>query len=183
LYLTRLTENPVCLDEKSFCKLSSNHQEPYATNLGLCGAISCPFQQSSNPVTSQKCACTSPFQGLMIFRAPAFSDVTNPRTFQPLESTLAEYLRSVALYSVQSDTVIIASGTDFNRSDVSKYTACVCTMFSLMYLELLLIHFRCYNWDSNRCFCSYRWTCYGSNICSTAENSQGGSRAICKSFW
>jgi hypothetical protein len=57
----------------------------------------------------------------MIFRAPAFSDVTNPRTFQPLESTLAEYLRSVALYSVQSDTVIIASGTDFNRSDVSKY--------------------------------------------------------------
>jgi hypothetical protein len=137
LYLTRLTENPVCLDDKqSFCKLSSNKQEPYATNLGPCGAISCPFEQSSNPVTSQKCACTSPFQGLMIFRAPAFSDVTNPRTFQPLESTLAEYLSlepgSVALSDVQfgpetplTFTVKIfpLSGMGFNRSDVIRISS------------------------------------------------------------
>jgi hypothetical protein len=185
LYLTRLTENPVCLDSKSFCKLNLNQKEPYVTSLGPCGAISCPFDQSSNPVTSQNCACTNPFQGLMIFRAPAFSDMTNPRAFQPLESTLAEYLSlesgSVALSNVHFSpgaplTFIVkifpVSGTSFNKSDVirissalvnqtysaprsfgpysfiastyfpSKYNACVCTLFCLTYLELLLIHFR-----------------------------------------
>ncbi|GJM92765.1 hypothetical protein PR202_ga09261 [Eleusine coracana subsp. coracana] len=130
-----LTDNPVCLDNNSFCRLQK-HQEPYATSLDPCGAISCPFDQSANPVTSQNCVCTNPFQGLMIFRAPAFSDVTNPRTFQPLESTLAEYLSlergSIALSNVQfgpgapltfTVKVFPVSGTSFNRSDVIRISS------------------------------------------------------------
>ncbi|KAL6616274.1 hypothetical protein ACP70R_038544 [Stipagrostis hirtigluma subsp. patula] len=131
-----LTGNPVCLDNINFCILKQKKQVPYATSLGPCGAISCPNDQSANPVTSQSCACTNPFQGLMIFRAPFFSDVTNPTTFQPLESTLAQNLSlppgSVALSNVEFSpgapltfTVKIfpVSGTGFNRSDVIRISS------------------------------------------------------------
>ncbi|XP_066380759.1 leucine-rich repeat receptor protein kinase HPCA1-like [Miscanthus floridulus] len=128
-----LTENPVCLDNISFCTLKQKQQAPYATNLGPCAAIPCPFDQSASPVTSQNCACTNPFQGLMIFQAPAFSDVISPTMFQRLESTLMQNLslapRSVAISNVQFSpgnplifTVKIfpASGTSFNRSEVIR---------------------------------------------------------------
>ncbi|TVU36603.1 hypothetical protein EJB05_18542, partial [Eragrostis curvula] len=131
-----LTENPVCLDNISFCTLKQKQQVPYATSLGPCGAFSCPPDQSANPVTSQNCACANPFQGLMIFRAPAFSDVTDSTTFQLLESTLAQYLSlvpaSVALSNVQLSpgtpltfTVKIfpVSGTSFNRTDVIRISS------------------------------------------------------------
>jgi hypothetical protein len=133
LFLSRLTENPVCLDNISFCTLKQKQQAPYATNLGPCAAIPCPFDQSASPVTSQNCACTNPFQGLMIFQAPAFSDVISPTMFQLLESTLMQNLslapRSVAISNVQFSpgnplifTVKIfpASGTSFNRSEVIR---------------------------------------------------------------
>ncbi|CAO2171853.1 unnamed protein product [Urochloa humidicola] len=128
-----LIGNPVCLDNISFCTLKQKQQVPYATNLGPCAAIPCPTDQSASPVISQKCACTNPFQGLMIFRAPAFSDVTSPTLFQNLESTLAQNLSlapgSVALSNVDFSpgapltfTVKIfpVSGTSFNRSDVIR---------------------------------------------------------------
>ncbi|XP_062207240.1 leucine-rich repeat receptor protein kinase HPCA1-like [Phragmites australis] len=126
-----LTGNPVCADDITSCKLQQKQQIPYATRLGPCGAISCHADQSAIPVTSQNCACTNPFQGLMIFRAPAFSDVTNPTMFQLLESTLVQHLNlapgSVALTDVEFGpgaplTFILqifpVSGTGFNRSDV-----------------------------------------------------------------
>ncbi|CAO2166814.1 unnamed protein product [Urochloa humidicola] len=128
-----LIGNPVCLDNISFCTLKQKQQVPYATNLGPCAAIPCPTDQSASPVISQKCACTNPFQGLMIFRAPAFSDVTSPTLFQNLESTLAQNLSlapgSVALSNVDFSpgapltfTVKIfpVSGMSFNRSDVIR---------------------------------------------------------------
>ncbi|KAL6853555.1 hypothetical protein ACP4OV_019584 [Aristida adscensionis] len=128
-----LTGNPVCFDNITFCMLRQKAQVPYATSLGPCGAISCPAGQSASPVTSQNCACSNPFQGLMIFRAPAFSDVTNPTTFQPLESTLAQSLNlvpgSVVLSNIQFSpgepltftvTFFPVSGTSFNRSDIIK---------------------------------------------------------------
>jgi hypothetical protein len=128
-----LSGNPVCLDNTSFCTLKQKQQVPYATNLGPCAAIPCPTDQSASPVTSQNCACTNPFQGLMIFRAPAFSDVTSPTNFQILESTLQQNLSlasgSVALSNVEFSpgapltfTVKIfpVSGTSFNRSDVIR---------------------------------------------------------------
>ncbi|CAL4946851.1 unnamed protein product [Urochloa decumbens] len=128
-----LVGNPVCLDNSSFCTLKQKKQVPYATNLGPCAAIPCPTDQSVSPVTSQNCACTNPFQGLMIFRAPAFSDVTSPTLFQNLELTLVQNLSlapgSVALSNVDFSpgapltfTVKIfpVSGTSFNRSDVIR---------------------------------------------------------------
>jgi len=128
-----LLGNPVCFDNTSFCTLKQKQQVPYATNLGPCAAIPCPTDQSASPVTSQNCACTNPFQGLMIFRAPAFSDVTNPTMFQILESTLWLNLSlapgSIALSNVEFSpgaplifTVKIfpVSGTSFNRSDVIR---------------------------------------------------------------
>ncbi|XP_039812054.1 leucine-rich repeat receptor protein kinase HPCA1-like [Panicum virgatum] len=128
-----LSGNPVCFDNTSFCTLKQKQQVPYATNLGPCTAIPCPTDQSASPVTSQNCACTNPFQGLMIFRAPAFSDVTNPTMFQILESTLWLNLSlapgSIALSNVEFSpgapltfTVKIfpVSGTSFNRSDVIR---------------------------------------------------------------
>ncbi|KAL6853554.1 hypothetical protein ACP4OV_019583 [Aristida adscensionis] len=58
-----LTGNPVCLHNTDVCKLSPTQQGP-------CGAgSSCPNNQSSNPATSQSCACTTPFQGFKIFIA------------------------------------------------------------------------------------------------------------------
>ncbi|ONM36907.1 Leucine-rich repeat protein kinase family protein [Zea mays] len=128
-----LTENPVCLDNTSLCKLKQKQQASYATNLGPCAAIPCPFDQSASPVTSQNCACTSPIQGLMIFQAPAFSDVISPTMFQIVESTLMQNLslapRSVAISNVQFSqgnpltfivSIFPASGTSFNRSEVIR---------------------------------------------------------------
>ncbi|RCV27865.1 hypothetical protein SETIT_5G359200v2 [Setaria italica] len=128
-----LIGNPVCFDNISFCTLKEKQQVPYATNLGPCAAIPCPTDQSASPVTSQNCVCTNPFQGLMIFRAPAFSDVTSPALFKILESTLVQNLSlapgSVALSNVEFSPgapltftvkVFPVSGTSFNRSDVIR---------------------------------------------------------------
>lgn len=136
MFLSRLAGNPVCLDKPSFCTLKQKQQLPYATNLGPCAAIPCSPDQSASPVPLQNCACTNPFQGLMIFRAPAFSDVISSTTFQTLESTLAQNLSlapgSVALSDVQFSpgnpltfTVKIfpASGTSFNRSEVIRISS------------------------------------------------------------
>ncbi|KAG8054986.1 hypothetical protein GUJ93_ZPchr0001g31393 [Zizania palustris] len=131
-----LEGNPICFNNISLCTLKQKQQVPYSTSLGPCGAISCPTDQSANPVTSQNCACASPFQGLMIFRAPAFSDVTNTKLFQLLESTLVQNLSldpgSVAISNVEFSPgapltftmkVFPVSGTSFNRSEVIRISS------------------------------------------------------------
>uniref|UniRef100_A0ACD5VU15 Uncharacterized protein n=1 Tax=Avena sativa TaxID=4498 RepID=A0ACD5VU15_AVESA len=131
-----LTGNPVCFDNMTLCTLQKKQQVPYSTSPGQCGAISCPTDQLANPAPSQSCTCTNPFQGLMIFRAPAFSDMTNPTMFQQLESTLAHNVSlapgSVALSDVQFSpgaplifTVKFfpVSGTSFNRSEVIRISS------------------------------------------------------------
>ncbi|KAF0892146.1 hypothetical protein E2562_013509 [Oryza meyeriana var. granulata] len=132
-----LSGNLVCFNNISLCSTFKQKQQvPYSTNLGPCGAISCPTDQSANLVTSQNCACASPFQGLMIFRAPAFSDVMNPKSFEPLELTLAQNLSlapgSVAISNVEFSpgepltfTVKIFpnSGTSFNHSEVIRISS------------------------------------------------------------
>uniref|UniRef100_A0A0A9AJX1 Uncharacterized protein n=1 Tax=Arundo donax TaxID=35708 RepID=A0A0A9AJX1_ARUDO len=72
----------------------------------------------------------------MIFRAPAFSDMTNPAAFQPLESTLAQNLSlapgSVAISNVEftpgapltfTVKIFLVSGTGFNRSEVIRISS------------------------------------------------------------
>mgnify|MGYP003702069265 CR=1 FL=1 len=136
LSLSRLSGNLICFNNISFCTLKQKQQVPNSTNLGPCGAISSPTDQSANPVASQNCACASPFQGLMIFRAPAFSDVTNPKSFQPLEFTLVQNLSlapgSVAISNVEFSPgepltftvkVFPESGTSFNHSEVIRISS------------------------------------------------------------
>ncbi|KAF8775509.1 hypothetical protein HU200_004937 [Digitaria exilis] len=131
-YSLILTGNPYC-SNNSVCTLKQKQQVPYATNLGPCAAIPCPTDQSASPVALQNCACTNPFQGVMFFRAPAFSDVTSPTLFRILESTLALNL-SLAPGAVALSDVVFSpgepltftvkifpvSGTSFNRADVIR---------------------------------------------------------------
>jgi len=131
-----LTGNPVCFDNITLCTLKQKQQVPYFTSPGPCSAISCPTDQLANPAPSQSCTCTNPFHGLMIFRAPAFSDMTNPTIFQQLESTLAHNVSlapgSVALSDVQFSPgapliftlkFFPVSETRFNRSEVIRITS------------------------------------------------------------
>lgn len=131
-----LTGNLICLGNISFCTLKQKKQVSYSTSPGPCGAIACPNDQFANPDTSQNCACTNPFQGLMIFRAPFFSDMTNPGIFQQLELTLAQNLglapRLIALSDVEFSPgaplvftlkFFPVSGMSFNRSEVIRISS------------------------------------------------------------
>lgn len=136
LFASRLTGNPACSANISFCTLKEKRQDPYSTSLGPCGAISCATGQLPNPETSQNCACTTPFEGVMIFQAPAFSDMTSPELFQQLESTLIQNLslapRSVALSDVDFSPgaplifrlmFFPVSEMGFNRSEVIRISS------------------------------------------------------------
>ncbi|KAM3352108.1 hypothetical protein ACQJBY_023784 [Aegilops geniculata] len=131
-----LTGNPACLENINFCTLKEKQQVPYSTSPGPCGAISCPTGQLPNPETSQNCACTTPFEGVMNFQAPAFSDMTSPELFQQLESTLIQNLslapRSVALSDVDFSPgaplkfrlmFFPVSEMGFNRSEVIRISS------------------------------------------------------------
>ncbi|XP_044354585.1 leucine-rich repeat receptor protein kinase HPCA1-like [Triticum aestivum] len=131
-----LTGNPACLENINFCTLKEKQQVSYSTSPGPCGAISCPTGQLPNPETSQNCACTTPFEGVMNFQAPAFSDMTSPELFQQLESTLIQNLslapRSVALSDVDFSPgaplkfrlmFFPVSEMGFNRSEVIRISS------------------------------------------------------------
>ncbi|KAG0449404.1 hypothetical protein HPP92_027376 [Vanilla planifolia] len=84
-----LIGNPVCdtqLSNTVYCR--PPQQRPlasYSTSITHCGGLSCELGQNFNP---QSCTCAYPYQGLMVFRAPRFRDVTNATLFQSLESSL-----------------------------------------------------------------------------------------------
>lgn len=89
----RLYGNPVCttqLVNSIFCSLQQVLQQPYSTSLNQCSATSCPLDQSVNP---QSCICAYPYEGLLVFRAPFFRDVSNSSRFQELESNLWTQLK------------------------------------------------------------------------------------------
>ncbi|GJN17361.1 hypothetical protein PR202_gb04420 [Eleusine coracana subsp. coracana] len=62
-----LTGNPICLHTTSSCTLKPDQKTPSGTGLGLCGDVSCPSNQSTSPVASQSCGCTTSFQGVTTF--------------------------------------------------------------------------------------------------------------------
>ncbi|KAK3165782.1 hypothetical protein QOZ80_1AG0037630 [Eleusine coracana subsp. coracana] len=62
-----LTGNPICLHTTSSCTLKADQKTPSGTGLGLCGDVSCPSNQSTSPVASQNCGCTTSFQGVTTF--------------------------------------------------------------------------------------------------------------------
>lgn len=83
-----LIGNPVCATQLSntvYCRPPQRQGlAPYSTSITHCGEISCETGQSLSP---QSCSCAYPYQGLMVFRAPRFRDVTNATLFQSLETS------------------------------------------------------------------------------------------------
>lgn len=124
--------NPVCNAPLSnqYCHLQQQLSAPYETNTAKCGPLACPVGQSINP---QSCSCDYPYEGLMVFRAPNFGDLTNSTIFQSLERSLWEKLEltpgSVSIQNlmlngdsyIQLQLKLFASdGIYFNRSEIAR---------------------------------------------------------------
>ncbi|KAG0462393.1 hypothetical protein HPP92_020869 [Vanilla planifolia] len=129
-----LLGNPVCniqLSNTAYCR--PPQQQPlasYSTNITSCGGLSCEMGQSISP---QSCTCAYPYQGLMVFRAPRFRDVTNATLFQSLENSLWIKLGlspgSVFLQNPMIDSdaylelqvkLFPSDGIYFNRSEIIR---------------------------------------------------------------
>lgn len=126
-----LLGNPVCSARVSnaFYCLPQHALAPYSTNLN-CGSSSCPSDQSLSPLN---CYCAYPYEGLMIFRAPYFRDLTNATPFKLLETSLWTKINltpgSVYLSNPYFDTqdylrvdvkLFPSVGKYFNRSEVLR---------------------------------------------------------------
>lgn len=127
-----LIGNPVCNAQLSnqFCNLQTQLSTPYSTNIVKCGPLYCPEGQSINP---QRCICAYPYEGLMVFRAPSFGDLTNNTVFQSLERSLWEKLDltpgsvSIQNLMLNNDSYIQlqlklfpSDGTYFNRTEIVR---------------------------------------------------------------
>lgn len=127
-----LVGNPICdaLLSNQFCHLQQELSTPYSTNTAKCGPLSCPIGQSINP---QSCICAYPYEGLMVFRAPSFGDLTNSTIFQSLERSLWEKLEltpgSVSIQNLLLNTdsyiqlqlkLFPSDALFFNRSEIVR---------------------------------------------------------------
>lgn len=84
----RLVGNPVCsaqISHTSYCQEGQQLSTPYSTSLAHCGPKICSPNERLNP---RSCVCACPYEGLMVFRAPFFRDVTNDTIYQSLETSL-----------------------------------------------------------------------------------------------
>eukprot|EP01018_Ginkgo_biloba_P025027 Gb_24466 [translate_table: standard] len=86
-----LLGNPICksgntLSPTKVCKPTRTHLSSYATPLTKCEGTSCG--SGDWRINPESCQCQVPFQGVLVFRAPFFSDLSNKSRFQALEITL-----------------------------------------------------------------------------------------------
>ncbi|CAI0376871.1 unnamed protein product [Linum tenue] len=131
-----LLRNPVC-DETpngptpSYC-IPPDRSSKYTTPPNNCVPGSCP----SNKTASPNCACAFAYTGLLVFRAPSFSDLGNATIFTALQKSLMDSFRSnqlpvdaVQLSNPRKDSSeyldidlkVFPYGQDyFNRSGVSR---------------------------------------------------------------
>ncbi|KAM0941113.1 putative protein kinase RLK-Pelle-LRR-VIII-1 family [Dioscorea sansibarensis] len=130
--------NEVCdtvsgLQNSIYCSDQPKALTPYSTSLSSCGSSSCPSGLSVRPLS---CNCACPLTGMMTFRAPYFSDVTNSTVFQDLENQLWQNLSlspgSVYLenpffdedsYMQVQVKLFPPTGTSFNQSEVSRISS------------------------------------------------------------
>lgn len=131
----RLSGNPLCSSSaentKSYCLLQQQAQTSYSTSLANCGgSTSCSSEQKLNP---RSCSCAYPYQGLMVFRAPSFRDLTNATLFKELETSLwtklglapsSVYISDLFFNSdnyIQLNLALFpSSGMYFNRSEIQR---------------------------------------------------------------
>ncbi|KAK1271094.1 putative leucine-rich repeat receptor-like protein kinase [Acorus gramineus] len=126
-----LLGNPIC----SSTDTNTNYCRPqqtlkvYSTSHARCGSQSCPADQSLSP----QCICAYPYEGILVFRAPFFRDLSNSTTFQSLETNLWKNLTippgSVSLQNIffTSDNYLQvqlqlfpSTGLYFNRSEIQR---------------------------------------------------------------
>ncbi|CAN1259597.1 Leucine-rich repeat receptor protein kinase HPCA1 [Linum perenne] len=131
-----LVRNPVC-DEigsgpaPTYCTISPPNSR-YSTPPNNCVPGDC----SSNQTASPNCGCAFPYTGLLVFRAPSFSDLGNSSIFTMLQKSLMDSFRtnqlavdSVHLSNPRKDSSeyldidlkVFPYGQDhFNRTGVSR---------------------------------------------------------------
>ncbi|XP_039132061.1 probable leucine-rich repeat receptor-like protein kinase At5g49770 [Dioscorea cayenensis subsp. rotundata] len=130
--------NEVCetvsvLKNTIYCSDHPQALTPYSTSLASCGSSSCSSGLSVRPLS---CNCACPLTGMLTFRAPYFSDVTNSTVFQDLENQLWQNLSlspgSVYLenpffdensYMQVQVKLFPPTGTSFNQSEVSRISS------------------------------------------------------------
>ncbi|KDP32456.1 hypothetical protein JCGZ_13381 [Jatropha curcas] len=128
-----LVSNPVC-DETGVTETYCTIPRPgssYSTPPNNCVPASCTADKTSSP----NCKCSYPYTGLLVFRAPSFSDLGNINTYTSLEQKMMDSFRfnqlpvdSVSLSNPRKDSSlyldlnlkIFPSGHDrFNRTIIS----------------------------------------------------------------
>lgn len=108
----RLADNPICQETavtKSYCTVSQPNSS-YATPPNNCVPASCFAKQHSSP----NCKCAFPYTGLLVFRAPSFSDLGNITYFSVLEKSLMNSFKS---HQFPVDSVHLSQP----RKDLSQY--------------------------------------------------------------
>ncbi|GMH19015.1 hypothetical protein Nepgr_020856 [Nepenthes gracilis] len=129
-----LIGNPICTSsgELSVTRDCRPQQQakPYSTSLAHCGGKPCSEDQKLSP---QSCECAYPYEGILYFRAPFFSELSNATVFDSLESSLWTKLNltpgSVSLQDPFFDTddylqvhlgLFPSMGKYFSRSEILK---------------------------------------------------------------
>ncbi|KAF7127894.1 hypothetical protein RHSIM_Rhsim11G0113500 [Rhododendron simsii] len=111
-----LVGNPACTETQlsnssSYCVIPSSNSSSYSTPPNNCVRPNC----SSNEVSSPNCRCAYPYTGILIFRAPSFSDLGNSTIYTTLESSLMACFRSNQL---PVDSVSLSSPTKTTDNDL-----------------------------------------------------------------
>ncbi|KAJ6942378.1 hypothetical protein NC652_008257 [Populus alba x Populus x berolinensis] len=107
-----LQTNPICRETgvtKSYCTVSQPNSS-YATPPNNCVPASCFATQHSSPTVK----CAFPYTGLLVFRAPSFSDLGNITYFSVLEKSLMNSFKS---HQFPVDSVRLSQP----RKDLSQY--------------------------------------------------------------
>uniref|UniRef100_A0A6M2EJX7 non-specific serine/threonine protein kinase n=1 Tax=Populus davidiana TaxID=266767 RepID=A0A6M2EJX7_9ROSI len=107
-----LADNPICQGTgvtRSYCTVSQPNSS-YATPPNNCVPASCFAKRQSSP----NCKCSFPYTGLLVFRAPSFSDLGNITYFSVLEKSLMNSFKS---HQFPVDSVHLSQP----RKDLSQY--------------------------------------------------------------
>uniref|UniRef100_A0A5B6ZV52 non-specific serine/threonine protein kinase n=1 Tax=Davidia involucrata TaxID=16924 RepID=A0A5B6ZV52_DAVIN len=129
-----LVDNPVCQETRgteNYCNIQqSNTTSPTPSN--NCDSVRC----SSDQISSPNCKCAYPYTGILVLRAPSFSNLRNLTIYTILQDSLMQSFQSQYLpvdsVSLSDPTIdldnylrlnleIFPSGQDhFNRTGISE---------------------------------------------------------------
>ncbi|XP_037496979.1 probable leucine-rich repeat receptor-like protein kinase At5g49770 [Jatropha curcas] len=166
-----LVSNPVC-DETGVTETYCTIPRPgssYSTPPNNCVPASCTANKTSSP----NCKCSYPYTGLLVFRAPSFSDLGNFTTYTSLQQKMMDSFRSnqlpvdsVSLSNPRKDSSlyldlnlkIFPSGHDrFNRTIISGIGFVLSNqtfkpphMFGPYYFIILQMIHRVFSWESSK---------------------------------